>query len=97
MEWCWSGLFPPINRLMKGNNEPASGNRPPMSEPEALAWVAGWVALSASVGYWNQTRGHSFATGMLLSLILSPLGGAIVVLLTKKKGAGSSRKRKSRR
>ena len=67
-----------------------------MSEPEALAYVAGWVILSAFVGYWNQTRGHSFATGMLLSLILSPLGGVVVVLLTKKRGAGGSRRKKSR-
>jgi hypothetical protein len=68
-----------------------------MTEPEALAWVAGWVVLCAIVGYWNQTRGHSFATAMLLSLILTPLGGVIVVILTKKKGASSKPRKKSRR
>ena len=68
-----------------------------MTELEALSWVAGWVFLSALIGYWNQTRGHSFATGILLSLILSPLIGVVVVLLTKKKGAGGGRSRRSRR
>ncbi len=68
-----------------------------MPEVEALAIVAGWVILSGLVGYWNHTRGHSLATGMLLSLILSPVIGAVIVLLTKKRGAGGRRRRGEKR
>lgn len=68
-----------------------------MPEVEALGWVAAWVILSGLVGYWNHTRGHSMATGMLLSLILSPVVGVIIVLLTKKKGAGGKGRRRERK
>jgi cytosine/uracil/thiamine/allantoin permease len=42
-----------------------------------------WIVLSLLVALWNHTRGHSFAVGFLLSALLSPVIGIIVVAVTK--------------
>jgi hypothetical protein len=42
-----------------------------------------WILFSALVGMWNANRGNSFAIAFILSLILSPLIGVIIVALTK--------------
>ena len=55
-------------------------------------WLVAWVVLAVCVGLWNQARGHSFATAFLLSMLLSPLLGAVVVVLTKRKRKSEKKK-----
>jgi hypothetical protein len=43
-----------------------------------------YVILALLVGLWNRNRGNSFWVGFLLSCLLSPLIGAIVVGIMKK-------------
>lgn len=40
-----------------------------------------WVGLSILIGKWNTSRGNSFAIGFICSLLLSPIIGALIVLL----------------
>jgi len=44
-----------------------------------------WFGLSFVLGYWNHTRGNGFFIGLLLSILLSPVIGFIIVVLTKPK------------
>jgi len=55
------------------------------------ALIFGWLIFSVAAGYWNQTRGHSFSTGFLLSILLSPVVGFIIVAATKRKRAKKRR------
>lgn len=43
-----------------------------------------YLLFSFLVGIWNATRGNSFWTAFIGSLVLSPLVGAFVVGVTKK-------------
>jgi hypothetical protein len=43
-----------------------------------------WVILAVIIGFANHSRGNGFITGFLLSFILSPLVGLIIIVLTKK-------------
>jgi RNA polymerase subunit RPABC4/transcription elongation factor Spt4 len=43
-----------------------------------------WFIFSILVGVWNSNRGNSFWAGFLLSALLSPLIGFIIVAITKK-------------
>ena len=42
-----------------------------------------WIILSLVIGNWSQNKGHGFAAGFFLSLLLSPLIGLIIVGVTK--------------
>ena len=46
--------------------------------------IIGWLFISIIIGAINHNRGNSFIVGFLLSLILSPIVGSIVILLTRK-------------
>jgi hypothetical protein len=50
-----------------------------------MEYVIGWIMLSVLAGWLNSSRGNSFINGCLISLILSPLIGFIIVLATKPK------------
>lgn len=43
--------------------------------------LIGWVILSAIVGWLATTKGRSFAGWMLLSLLVSPLFGLLVLVV----------------
>lgn len=43
-----------------------------------------WIILSVVIGLWNESRGNSFFIGLLLSLLLSPLIGLLIVGVTGK-------------
>ena len=43
-----------------------------------------WVGLCALVGYYAKSNGHNFGTYMLLSLLLSPIVGFIIVAVKGK-------------
>lgn len=47
-----------------------------------------WVALCLAIGYFAKKRGRSFWTFALLSVIISPIGGCIVLLFAGKKSQG---------
>lgn len=49
-----------------------------------IFWILLWIFLSYIVGVINHSRGNSVIVGFLLSVILSPLLGLIVVLVTSK-------------
>ena len=49
-----------------------------------------WVGLCALVGYYAKSNGHSFGTYMLLSLLLSPIVGFIVVAVKGKNTGAES-------
>ena len=55
-------------------------------------WLVLWVVLAACVGLWNQARGHSFATAFLISMVISPVLGAVVVGLTKRRRKSDKQK-----
>jgi hypothetical protein len=42
-----------------------------------------WVGLSALVGYYWSTKGHQWAIGVFVSLLLSPLIGFIIGAVMK--------------
>jgi hypothetical protein len=44
--------------------------------------LIGWLLLSIVVGIWNYNRGNSYWIGFFISLIISPIFGAIVVAVT---------------
>lgn len=44
-----------------------------------------WIALCFAVGYFAKTRCRNFWTYVFLSVIISPIGGCIVLLLVGKK------------
>lgn len=48
-------------------------------------FLIAWLILSALLGLWNQKRGNGFLTGFLISLLLSPLIGLLMVIITKPK------------
>ena len=48
-----------------------------------MEYVVAWIVLTVLVALWNHARGNSFAVGFLLSLLLSPLIGFIIVAITK--------------
>lgn len=43
-----------------------------------LVIIAGWLALSAAVGFFWSGKGRSFQAGVLTSVILSPVIGFII-------------------
>ena len=38
-----------------------------------------WIAFCIGIGLWGQNKGRSFWFGFLLSMVLSPVIGAIIV------------------
>jgi hypothetical protein len=50
-----------------------------------------WLILAFAIGKWNENKGNSFLTGFLLSLLLSPLIGAIIVGVSKTNKAAIER------
>jgi len=42
-----------------------------------------WILFAVLVGMWNSSRGNSFWVAFFLSVILTPLIGAIIVAITK--------------
>lgn len=52
-----------------------------------MEYIILWIGLSIAIGFINQSRGNGFITGLLLSLILSPLIGFIIVIVTKENTA----------
>ena len=48
-----------------------------------MEYAIAWIVLAALVALWNVSRGNSFAVGFLLSLLLSPVIGFIIVAVTK--------------
>ncbi len=55
-------------------------------------WLFLYAVLAGLVGFWNQSRGHSFATAFLISMIGTPVLGALVVLFTKRKKRGEKKR-----
>ena len=52
-----------------------------------MVYVIIWIVFALMVGAINSGRGNSFFVGFLLSVILSPLLGLIIVVCTKKNEA----------
>ena len=48
-------------------------------------WVVPWIVLSILIGAMWSGKGHSFAGGLFLSLLLSPIVGFIAGLIIKNK------------
>ena len=48
-------------------------------------WIALWIGLSLLVGYFGKETKVGFAGGVIISLLLSPLIGLLVVLLSSNK------------
>lgn len=42
-----------------------------------------WIFLSFGLGAWNKSKGHSFAGGFFLSLLLSPVIALIIIAIRK--------------
>ncbi|SHJ58652.1 hypothetical protein SAMN04487911_12612 [Arenibacter nanhaiticus] len=45
----------------------------------------GWILCSFAIGYLGTTKKIGFVLALILSLLLSPIVGLIIVLLSKKK------------
>lgn len=51
-----------------------------------------WFVLSIAAGFWNHSRGNGFFTGLLISILLSPIIGFLVVIFTKSKKTKKKKK-----
>lgn len=49
---------------------------------EVISLSIGFILLCILVGMWNQKRGNSFWVAFILSILLSPFIGAIIVAIT---------------
>ncbi len=43
-----------------------------------------YVAASVGLAYWNKSKGHGFTLGLLYSLLLTPVLGAIAIAMTER-------------
>lgn len=47
--------------------------------------IIGWIVMALAIGFWGDTRRIGFGGAFVLSLLLSPLIGAIIVASSKSK------------
>ncbi len=55
--------------------------------PELFNYLFFYILFSVAVSYWNYKRGNSFVIALLISLILTPIAGVIIVAIIKENKA----------
>lgn len=50
---------------------------------DVFYWLLPWLALSVAVGWFWQKRGHSMASGIAVSILLSPIVGFVIGLVRR--------------
>jgi len=49
-----------------------------------ITLVVIYVVASVGLAYWNKSKGHGFTLGLLYSLLLTPVLGAIAIAMTER-------------
>lgn len=57
-------------------------------------WLC-YFTIAAILGYWNYRKGHNFAIGMFISLLLTPITGLLFNIFGKKNTAELKRRAKN--